>query len=69
MVTPDPKSGFTRDIQVFDSFEEAEAQERAEWMQMPRQERMVLLEQLRAQSYPDERSHPQGLQRVLAIID
>ena len=56
-------------LMVFDSFEEAEAQERQEWMAMPRPERMMLLEQLREQTYPDASSAPQGLQRVLTIVD
>jgi len=54
---------------VFDSFEEAEAEERREWMALPRQQRMVLLESLRAQTYPDERNAPQGLQRILTVVD
>lgn len=56
-------------FRVFNSFEEAEAMERQEWMEMPRQERMILLEALRAQTYPDERISPQGLQRVLTVVD
>jgi hypothetical protein len=54
---------------VFDSFEQAEASERADWMIMPQQERMHLLEELRSQYYPDERTATQGLQRVLAVVD
>lgn len=56
-------------IQVFDSFEDAEAVERAEWQAMPKEERMVLLEELREQTYPDEGAAPQGLQRVLTVVD
>jgi hypothetical protein len=56
-------------IEIFDSFEEAESAERAEWMARPQQERMILLEQLRSQTYPDARTHPQGLQRVLSVVD
>ena len=55
-------------FEVFDSFEEAEAAERLEWQSMEPQQRMILLEKLRQQSYPDERSSPQGLQRILSIV-
>ena len=57
------------DLQIFDSFEEVEAAERAEWMSLSGKEKMILLENLRKQSYPNEPGTPQGLQRVLAIID
>ena len=56
-------------IQIFDTFEEAEVVERREWMAMPKVERMVLLEELRQQTYPDEADAPQGLQRVLTVVD
>jgi hypothetical protein len=56
-------------LSVFDSFEQAEASERAEWMKMPPEERMRLLEELRSQFYPNERTATQGLQRVLAVVD
>ena len=55
-------------IRIFDSFDEAEACERKEWMSMPRHQRMILLEELRSQTYPDERTTPQGLQRILTIV-
>lgn len=54
-------------FEVFDTFEDAEASERQAWMKMSHQERMILLEQLRQQSYPHERTSPQGLQRVLSV--
>lgn len=57
------------DLQIFDTFEEAKAVERAEWMAMAGKEKMTLLEDLRRQTYPNERGTTQGLQRVLAIID
>jgi hypothetical protein len=62
---PDPKK-FT--FEVFDSFEEAETNERQQWMSMTPEERMILLETLRQQSYPDEQSSPQGLQRILSVV-
>ena len=57
------------ELQIFDSFEEIEAVERAEWMSLSGKEKMILLEDLRKQSYPNEPGTPQGLQRVLAVID
>jgi hypothetical protein len=56
-------------ITVLDSFEDAEAEERQEWMALSRQERVALLESLRAQTYPNERDAPQGLQRILPVVD
>ena len=55
-------------FQVFDTFAEAEKAEREEWMQMSHEERMILLEELRRQSYPDENITPHRLQRVLSIV-
>ena len=55
-------------FQVFDTFAEAEKAEREEWMRMSHQERMILLEQLRRQSYPDERTTPHRLQRILSVV-
>lgn len=63
------KPKLQRVLQIFDSFEEAELVERQEWMAMPREDRMILLEKLRKQTYPHERSAAQGLQRVLTVID
>ena len=56
-------------LEVFESFEEAESHERREWLSMPREDCMILLETLRSQSYPDARTHPQGLQRILSVVD
>jgi|LakMenE01Jun11ns_1017448.scaffolds.fasta_scaffold9497670_2 hypothetical protein len=61
------RSGWT--IQTFGSFEEAEAHNRMEWMERPKPDRMRLLEMLRKQIYPNDPGHPQGLQRVLTIVD
>ena len=55
-------------FQVFDSFADAEKAEREEWMKMKPEERMILLEELRRQSYPDERTTPHRLQRILSIV-
>lgn len=55
-------------FEVFDSFAEAEAAEREEWMNMDHEERMILLETLRRAAYPDERVTPHRLQRVLSIV-
>jgi hypothetical protein len=41
-------------FQVFDTFAEAEQSEREEWMRMSHEERMILSEELRRQSYPDK---------------
>ncbi|MBK1833288.1 hypothetical protein [Roseibacillus ishigakijimensis] len=56
-------------LEVFDSFEEAKAVEREEWMAMTGRDKMTLLESLRKQTYPHERGTAQGLQRVFAIVD
>ncbi len=52
-------------MQVFDSHEEAEAFNWQVVLARPKPDRMILLEMLRSQSYPDARTTPQGLQRVL----
>jgi hypothetical protein len=64
-----PVQAEQKTLLVFDSFEQAEVFERAEWMNMPQTQRMCLLEELRSQQYPDERTSTQGLQRVLAVVD
>ncbi|MGE9266616.1 MAG: hypothetical protein ACQKBY_00860 [Verrucomicrobiales bacterium] len=58
-----------RELHIFDTFEEAEKAERVQWPAIPPSERMILLENLGKQHYPDERSAPQGLQRILTIVD
>lgn len=63
------KSKQRGNLQIFDTFEEVEAVERAEWMALSGNEKMILLEELRKQSYPNEPGTPQGLQRVLAVVD
>lgn len=59
------------EFRVFGSSEDAEQEERREWLNMPREERMVLLEALRNFTYPDpnDRTSPQGLQRILAVVE
>ena len=59
------RKGWT--MQTFDTHEEAA---RFNWKQVlkrPKPERMELLELLRSQSYPDARTAPQGLQRILNV--
>jgi hypothetical protein len=53
-------------IQVFDSFEEAEAADLEQWLAIPARERMMLGEALREEAFPD---HEPGLQRVLQVVE
>lgn len=52
-------------MRTFETHEEAEAFNWQEILARPKPERMELLEMIRSQTYPDARTSPQGLQRVL----
>lgn len=54
-------------IQTFGSFAEADDSARREYWMMTMEQRMVILEQLRMQAYPDGQTAP-GLQRVLESV-
>jgi hypothetical protein len=55
-------------IEIFDSFEQADAAERKErWAMQPAQ-RLVILEQLRLLKYPDGKTAPR-LQRLLEVVE
>ncbi|MFO0429050.1 MAG: hypothetical protein ACK526_20965 [Planctomyces sp.] len=55
------------EIQSFGSFTEADESTRREYWMMTMEQRMVILEQLRMQAYPDGQTSP-GLQRVLESV-
>jgi len=52
-------------LTFFDSFDEADEHNRKEAFSMDQSQKMILLEQLRSQFYPDVRTTPHRLQRVL----
>jgi len=54
-------------VEVFSSFEEADAADRHERWKMSWQERLICLERLRTYMYPDGESPPR-LQRVLESV-
>ena len=59
----DSKSTF----ETFDSFKDADDATRREYWMMTMEQRLVILEQLRMQAYPDGQTAPR-LQRVLESV-
>lgn len=55
-----------RVIQVFDSFEQADAADLEQWLALPGRERVMAGEALREEAFPE---HEPGLQRVLCLVE
>jgi hypothetical protein len=53
-------------VQVFDTFEEAEAADLEQWLAVPGRERMMMGEALREEAFSN---HEPGLQRVLQVVE
>ena len=54
-------------LESFDSFKDADEATRREYWMMTMEQRLMILEQLRMQAYPDGQTAP-GLQRVLESV-